>query len=146
HTGALWIGTLDAGLLRFDPQSGALEAFHHDPRQPGSLSHNRVLAILEDSEHRLWVGTSGGLNLFDAQSGQFVRYGYDSDDPHSLRDDDIMSLYQDRSGVLWVGTRAGGASRWNPRGWEMGHYSSPLLHRRAVDRKSTRLNSSHVKI
>jgi signal transduction histidine kinase/ligand-binding sensor domain-containing protein/CheY-like chemotaxis protein len=133
HAGALWIGTLDSGLFRLDPQTGEVESFSHDPRVPGSLSHNRVLAILEDDEQRLWVGTSDGLNLFDPRSRRFVRYGRNADDPHSLRDDDIMSLYQDRGGVLWVGTRAGGASHWNPSGWAMGHYSSPLLRNTAVN-------------
>jgi signal transduction histidine kinase/ligand-binding sensor domain-containing protein/CheY-like chemotaxis protein len=133
HTGALWIGTLDVGLFRFDPHSGALESFRHDPKQPGSLSHNRVLAILEDDEHRLWVGTSDGLNLFDPVAKRFVRYGGNPDNPQSLRDNDIMSLYQDRGGVIWVGTRAGGVSRWNPRGWRLGHYSSPLLRYVAVN-------------
>jgi signal transduction histidine kinase/ligand-binding sensor domain-containing protein/CheY-like chemotaxis protein len=133
RTGALWIGTLDAGVFRLDPQTGAIETFRHDANVPGSLSHNRVLAILEDAEQRLWVGTSDGLNLFDPQAKRFVRYGRNSDDPHSLRHDDIMSLYQDRSGVLWVGTRAGGASHWNSHSWSMGHYLSPLLHNTAVN-------------
>jgi signal transduction histidine kinase/ligand-binding sensor domain-containing protein/CheY-like chemotaxis protein len=133
HTGSLWIGTLNAGVIRFDPSTGAVESFRHDPNVPGSLSHNRVLAILEDREQRLWVGTSKGLNLFDPSSKRFVRYGRNADDSYSLRDDDIMSLYEDRSGVLWVGTRAGGVSHWNPRGWQMGHYSSPLLHKTAVN-------------
>lgn len=133
HTGALWIGTLDAGLFRVDPQTGAIESFRHDPNVPGSLSHNRVLAILEDDEQRMWVGTSDGLNLFDPVSKRFVRYGRNPDNPQSLRDNDIMSLYQDRGGVIWVGTRAGGVSRWNPRGWRLGHYSSPLLRNVAVN-------------
>jgi signal transduction histidine kinase/ligand-binding sensor domain-containing protein/DNA-binding response OmpR family regulator len=133
HTGALWIGTLDEGLFQLDPQTGAVEWYRHDPNKPGSLSHNRVLAIFEDAEQRLWVGTSHGLNLFDREAKRFVRYGRDDNIPHSLRDDDVMSLYQGRGGILWVGTRAGGVSRWNPRGWNLGHYSSPLLRNTAVN-------------
>ncbi|HWK72898.1 MAG TPA: two-component regulator propeller domain-containing protein [Povalibacter sp.] len=133
HDGALWIGTLDGGLNRLDPQTGAVKSFRHDPRNANSLSHDRVLAILEDDAQRLWVATSDGLNLFDAGAERFVRYGRDADDPQSLRDDDIMSLYQDRRGVLWVGTRAGGASHWNPNSWALGHYTSPLVRNTAVN-------------
>ena len=124
HTGALWIGTYRGGLNRLDPATGRLTAFRHDPKDAHSLSHDRVLAVLEDDAQRLWVATADGLDLFDRESATFVRYGRDADNPQSLRDSDVMSLYQDRGGVLWVGTRGGGASHWNPRSWLLGHYRS----------------------
>jgi signal transduction histidine kinase/ligand-binding sensor domain-containing protein/CheY-like chemotaxis protein len=124
HTGALWIGTYKGGLDRLEPGTDHLTVFRHDAKDPRSLSSDRVLALLEDDQQRLWVATADGLNLFDRDSATFVRYGRDSDNPQSLRDSDIMSLYQDRGGVLWVGTRLGGASHWNPRSWLLGHYRS----------------------
>jgi signal transduction histidine kinase/ligand-binding sensor domain-containing protein/DNA-binding response OmpR family regulator/HPt (histidine-containing phosphotransfer) domain-containing protein len=124
HTGALWIGTYRGGLDRLDTDSGRFTAFRHDPKDPHSLSHDRVLAVLEDDAQRLWVATADGLDLLDRESGTFVRYGRDADNPQSLRDSDVMSLYQDRGGVLWVGTRGGGAGHWNPRSWLFGHYRS----------------------
>ena len=131
--GMLWVGTLDSGLIRIEPETRRVTHFRHDVRAPGSLSNDRVLALLEDDAQRLWVATADGLNLFDRRSERFVRHGRDADNPQSLRNDDIMSLYQDRGGVLWVGTRAGGASRWNPRSWALGHYLSPLTHNVAVN-------------
>jgi len=124
HAGILWIGTYRGGLNRLEPDTGRLTVFRHDAKDPHSLSHDRVLAVLEDDAQRLWVATADGLNLFDRDSGTFVRYGHDADNPQSLRDSDVMSLYQDRGGVLWVGTREGGASHWNPRSWSFGHYRS----------------------
>ena len=124
HTGLLWVGTLAGGLNRLDPHSGHVTSFRHDPREPRSLSHDHVWAILEDDAQRLWVATADGLNLYDPAAGTFVRYGNDTSDPHSLRGSEVMTLYQDRGGVLWVGTRAGGASHWNPNSWQLGHYRS----------------------
>jgi signal transduction histidine kinase/ligand-binding sensor domain-containing protein/DNA-binding response OmpR family regulator/HPt (histidine-containing phosphotransfer) domain-containing protein len=124
HGGALWIGTYRNGLYRFEPETGRLTVFRHDAKDPHSLSHDRVLAVLEDDAQRLWVATGDGLNLFDREAATFVRYGRDSDNPQSLRDNHIVSLYQDRGGVLWVGTHDGGASHWNPRSWLLGHYHS----------------------
>jgi signal transduction histidine kinase/ligand-binding sensor domain-containing protein/CheY-like chemotaxis protein len=132
HTGALWVGTLGGGVNRFDPHTGQVGVFRHDPSNPRSLSHDRVSSILEDDAQRLWVGTAGGLNLFDSATGSFVRYGNDTSDPRSLRDSYVMALYQDRGGVLWVGTREGGASHWNPNSWQLGHYRSPSFHDTAV--------------
>jgi signal transduction histidine kinase/ligand-binding sensor domain-containing protein/CheY-like chemotaxis protein len=131
--GALWVGTLDKGLIRIEQRTSRVTWFRHDAQVSGSLSHDRVLAILEDDAKRLWVATADGLNLFDRTTQRFTRYGRDADNPQSLRNDDIMSLYQDRGGVLWVGTRAGGASHWNPRSWALGHYLSPLTRNVAVN-------------
>ena len=133
HTGALWIGTYRGGLDRLDPATGRLTAFRHDAKDPHSLSHDRVLAVLEDDAQRLWVATADGLDLFDRESATFVRYARDADNPQSLRDSDIMSLYQDRGGVLWVGTRGGGASHWNPRSWLLGHYRSDAFRNTQVN-------------
>ncbi len=132
HAGALWIGTYRGGLNRLDPGTGRIIAFRHDPKDTRSLSSDRVLAVLEDNEQRLWVATSDGLDLFAPDSATFVRYERDADNPQSLRDSDIMSLYQDRGGVLWVGTRQGGASHWNPRSWLLGHYRSDAFRNTQV--------------
>lgn len=133
HSGALWIGTVDSGLHRLDPQTGQVTNFRHDARNARSLSNDRVRAIMEDDAHRLWIATSDGLNLFDPISQDFARYGRDAGNQYSLRDDEVMSLYQDRGGMLWAGTRAGGASRWSPKGWMLGHYRSDLIRDTAVN-------------
>jgi len=127
HTGALWVGTYKGGLNRIEPATGRLTVFRRDAQDPHSLSNDRVHAVLEDDEQRLWVATADGLNLFDRDAQTFVRYGRDTDNPQSLRDTDVMSLYQDRGGVLWVGTRRAGASHWNPRSWLLGHYRSDAI-------------------
>ncbi|HMD29650.1 MAG TPA: two-component regulator propeller domain-containing protein, partial [Steroidobacteraceae bacterium] len=132
HAGALWIGTYRSGLYRFEPATGRLTVFHHDANDPHSLSHDRVMAVLEDDAQRLWVATADGLNLFDRETATFVRYGRDSDNPQSLRDNHIVSLYQDRGGVMWVGTHDGGASHWNPRSWLLGHYRSEAFRETQV--------------
>ena len=132
HAGALWIGTLGGGLNRFDPRTGHVTVFRHDPSDTRSLSNDHVWSILEDSAQRLWVATADALNLFEPASGTFAHYGNDAGDPRSLRDSYVMTLYQDRGGVLWVGTRAGGASHWNPNSWQLGHYRSPSFRDTAV--------------
>jgi signal transduction histidine kinase/ligand-binding sensor domain-containing protein/CheY-like chemotaxis protein len=133
HNGALWIGTVNDGLARFDLHADAFTVFRHDASNAHSLSNDHVWAVLEDDAKRLWVATADGLNLFDPASGSFVRYGHDANNPQSLRDSDAMSLYQDRGGVLWVGTRAGGASHWNPRSWLLGHYFSDAFNAAQIE-------------
>ncbi len=115
---------LRGGLDRLEPGYGSLTSFRHDPTDPRSLSHDRVMR----SSRTMRSGSGSERRRAEPirpRRRHFVRYGQRSDNPQSLRDScHVMSLYQDRGGVLWVGTREGGASHWNPRSWLLGHYRS----------------------
>ena len=130
--GGLWVGTFDAGLVRMDRDGRALETFRHDSRDAASLASDDVRALLEDAAGRLWVGTAEGLALLDRFTGKFTHYRHDANDNASLRDSFVMSLYQDPAGLVWVGTRTGGASRWNPRSWELGGHRPAWLENQPV--------------
>jgi signal transduction histidine kinase/ligand-binding sensor domain-containing protein len=120
QTGALWFGTRERGLDRYDPDDGALwEArydidliTHYDAYDPGSLSSNVILAVYEDEAGELWIGThGGGLNRFDPRSEQFTYYQNSPNDPLSLSHDVVTSIAADQWGALWIGTYGGGLNR-----------------------------------
>ncbi len=69
------------------------------------LSQNAILAIAQDTQGFLWVGTEDGLNKYDGY--QFTVFKHDPDDPGSLRDNFVSALYIDKTGDLWIGTRSG---------------------------------------
>ncbi len=110
--GALWVGTVGSGLFRYDPATGAVTAYRHDPADPTSLSDNNVLTIFQDRAGTLWVGTMyGGLNALDPATGRFAHYRHDPTDPTSLTDGWVRVITQDRGTgeaalrpYLWVGT------------------------------------------
>jgi signal transduction histidine kinase/ligand-binding sensor domain-containing protein len=106
--GQLWVGTMN-GLIRLDPDTGAMVRLAHDPADPTSLGAGYINAILEDRQGRLWVGTGEhGLNILREDGRTFRRMVHDPDDPHTLSDDYVTALYEDLDGRLWVGTRSGG--------------------------------------
>jgi signal transduction histidine kinase len=115
----LWVGTLSAGLNRFDRGKKIFTNYRHDPNDPHSLSSNAISAILQDRSGVLWIGTTNaGLNKLVQQKsdeGQnkisFVRDRHDPADANSLSDDLVTAIYEDRSGALWVGTRSGGLNQ-----------------------------------
>jgi hypothetical protein len=45
----LWLGT-SRGLYRFDPSSGLIIGYRHDPNNPFSLSSNEIRTTGEDRE------------------------------------------------------------------------------------------------
>jgi len=107
-TGRIWIGT-NGGILTFDPASGEIEEYSHDPGDPTSLGSGYVKGVLFDREGRLWVGTGeGGLHRLDGDGRVIERFVHDPGNPASLSDDYITALVEDSHGKLWVGTRSGG--------------------------------------
>jgi ligand-binding sensor domain-containing protein len=72
------------------------------------LSHNTVLAIRQDRQGFLWVGTADGLHRYDGY-GMHV-YRHDPRTPTSLVDNTVQALAVDSTGDVWVGT-AGGLDR-----------------------------------
>ncbi len=109
RSGMIWIGTFEGGLNRFDPATGDVTRFRHDPADPASLPANIVRALGEDRDGRIWVGTQGGgLARLDPGTGRFERFRHDARDPASLAHDDVRALLVDGKGNLWAGTYGGG--------------------------------------
>jgi len=68
--GHIWAGT-DAGLNRFDPQTGVWKWFSKSDGLPG----NEIVSLVEDRNGNLWIGDAhDGLAKFDKASGRFLRF------------------------------------------------------------------------
>lgn len=120
--GNIWIGTgygpaeYAGGLIRFNPSTGEVKRFKHDPSDPNSLLDNRVSALMEDKEGTLWIGTyQCGLHQFNPNTEDFTRMMPDTDKPNAIHApcDEIAGfgdgpfvqiLHQDQRGDYWVGT------------------------------------------
>ena len=96
---ALWYGG-ETGLRRFDRRTGEVSRFEHDPDDPESPGAGFVTCLLEDSEGRLWVGTSeGGLQRLHEDGRSFETF--------EVSGNYVTVLYEDGAGTLWVGSGSG---------------------------------------
>lgn len=86
------------------------------------LSQNTVLALTQDHNNKIWIGTIDGLNWYEGS--RFVSYYKVPDDTTSLANNHVYSLHTDRKGTVWVGTQIG-LSRYNIVGNNFTNYSSP---------------------
>jgi ligand-binding sensor domain-containing protein/DNA-binding CsgD family transcriptional regulator len=138
--GAIWAGTEGGGLVRLDPVSGTLKRYRNDPRDPNSLSANRVNAIWADAGRPdvLWVGTHRGLNKFETVPERWTRFLNDPQDKTSLSGNIVTAIYGGKDGFLWVGTRWG-LNRLNRATGEFVSYISRL-----EDPPGTRINDNIV--
>ncbi|HSX60204.1 MAG TPA: EAL domain-containing protein [Tahibacter sp.] len=104
--GSLWIGTRTKGLLRY--RGGQpVQAWRHDDADPASLPNNMVLALREDSQNRLWIGTLDGLALLDPASGRLRRLGDQSLAPGPHSGNIVRHIHESRDGTIWVGSHSG---------------------------------------
>ena len=97
--GMLWLST-GGGLARLDPRSGRTTWFHHNDKDPLSLSDDDVKSSGEDREGHLWVATGQGLDEFDPNTGHVI-FHVPLREPHEL------SFYEDREGVFWILSASG---------------------------------------
>ena len=64
-----------------------------------------VMAIAQDKDGFIWLGTSRGLHRYDSKV--FKKYNYDSKAPRSVASDYAHSIFSDSKGRLWIGTWGG---------------------------------------
>lgn len=104
----LLVGTYGGGLNIFDLRQQSFSVLRNDPRDKSSISDDRIISLMIDSEKRIWVGTADGLNLFTPSSQTFRQFAYDQLDEATISSNVILSLAEDRNGDIWIGTRSGG--------------------------------------
>lgn len=102
QAGRLWIGTNAHGLVRYERAGDRFLPI------PDGLAHVSVLAIANDGQGGLWVGTDAGLDQLDldAGSGAVKRIRHDSAS-RALPDPHVRAILPGRDGTLWLGTDKG---------------------------------------
>jgi ligand-binding sensor domain-containing protein/two-component sensor histidine kinase len=111
----LWIGTFSGGLNKLNsdnrnntPEKSKFVRYIHSEKNDLSISDNTVMAIEQDNDGYLWIGTfGGGLERFDIDTGTFINFSKLSVQPGSFSDLELLSLIVDNSGILWVGSHLG---------------------------------------
>jgi signal transduction histidine kinase/ligand-binding sensor domain-containing protein len=103
QSGLLWVGTVNGGLNKMNPQVQRFRLYQNSPDDSTSLGFNVVGPILEARSGVIYIGTmGGGLDTLDRQSGAFSHWT-----GGSQQVDSIMSLHEDPDGALWVGSLDG---------------------------------------
>ena len=111
----LWIGTYNGGLNLLDaenkflpPDKAMFRQYTSNKNCDDCLSENTIMAIVQDFDDYIWIGTFGsGLDRLDISSGKFTHFSSNPVSSNSLPDNEILSLFVDRSGIIWVGSHLG---------------------------------------
>lgn len=108
--GMIWVATFSGGVSQLDPATGVFKHYISDPRIPGKLTNNSVLALHEDSAGVLWLGTAGGgLNRYNPEDDSFTAFT----DRDGLPNNVVYGILEDQEGQLWLSTNLG-VARYHP--------------------------------
>jgi ligand-binding sensor domain-containing protein/signal transduction histidine kinase len=100
--GDVWFATLGRGLIRLNRKTGKYEHFTHNEKDSTSICSNLTNVVFEDSEKRLWIGSSG-LDLFNRATNTFTHFTTDQ----GLPDNTIVGIVEDNQHNLWISTNNG---------------------------------------
>lgn len=129
RNGNVWIAAHDGHLYRSDAGGRNFQHFNYADLFSEHDKNLTTNAILEDSEGRLWIGTSRGLlevRTPEQQGGlAYHLQQHDPDNPQSLSWNWVLCLYQNPAipHQLWIGTRGGGLNCFDKKTGQFSHYT-----------------------
>ena len=115
--GMIWIGTVHHGVFVQNPETGELRRLGHEPGHPESLGDDRVLALLEDFNGRIWVGTGRGISVWQPGGEGFLHLSPAPEAGGDSAQNRVFALYEDHDGSILAGTQTGA---WRLEGQEEG--------------------------
>lgn len=129
----LWVGTRGQGIFAFDTESGSATPYAHEAGDPTTLAGNEVLAIEEDEDHVLWVGTLTGLSKARLRARRLPGLQSRWPETEELAQLPVSAIYEapSDSHVVWLGTIREGLVRFD---------KGTGLYRRYFDRLDHPLN------
>jgi signal transduction histidine kinase/CheY-like chemotaxis protein/ligand-binding sensor domain-containing protein/AraC-like DNA-binding protein len=121
HDGSVWVGSDGKGVDIISPDYKTIRNFPRDFKAPNLMEFASVYRILEDSDQRIYLGTSGyGVIMieFDKNGGswpvsceQLILDG-NITEPRQQKQI-VYALAEAKPGTIWIGSRGGGVYRYN---------------------------------
>ena len=102
--GTIWLGVDDGGLNHYDPQIDEFNSYHSSSDTQNNLLDDDVVALVEDQDKRLWIGSWGGGLSWRYRDDRYYHFIEDKLSIPALKDPFIWTLFKDNEDNIWIGT------------------------------------------
>jgi signal transduction histidine kinase/ligand-binding sensor domain-containing protein len=124
--GDIWVASY-YGVFRIK-LDGIIDSFwdiNNESSNEYGLITNYYLAVFEDTDGIIWLGSNAGISKYIAAENQFSNYPYNENTPEkSIAFQFAVDFYDDGKGSLWIATFGGGLSRLDKASETFTHYRS----------------------
>nr|HQH40962.1 two-component regulator propeller domain-containing protein [Bacteroidales bacterium] len=93
-------------VFLFPPAASGQTYFFDNYGVADGLSQSTVYKIIQDRQHKLWLGTQSGVSVFDGM----VFQNYSTED--GLAINGVRAICETSDGTIWLGHTGGGISRF----------------------------------
>jgi len=133
NTGNLWVSGTNT-LCKANLHAKQFKNVQHQPGDPTSLTHQSALALSEEQNKTLWVGTINGINGIDLATGERTYVSIDDQSENSVGSEEVWSLKLIDENILLVGSYTRGLFIFNTqtRRWQNFHSQNSDLKSRVV--------------
>lgn len=136
--GSVWCGTINYGLLHYDPASGRVRRYGFTPEDPFSFLMLRLGVPFVDSHGAVWIGNTQGISRLVDRPEQWEHFFYEKNGPDLTQPEDNVNCFHEAAdGTLWLGTVSRGLVHFDPRSGEFRIFSYELPD-------STSISANHV--
>ena len=130
-SGTLWVGTSSGGLASYDQHRDRF--IRYQTSTNGQVPVN-VLAIEDDGQGSLWIGSGTGLDHFNKDTKSFTHVQPTTGANAAIDVGSVQALLRSADGTLWIGTSQGllRSSAGPGQGQVVEHVEMPESRRDAV--------------
>jgi len=126
HHGRIWFGGIKgykSFLLKYNKVLNTVDSTASPLNEVLQKSGTGIWKFLEDSKHRIWIGTTNGVFLVDEPSEKITHFFYKAEDNSSLSHDETWMIFEDHAGNIWIGTMGGGLNLWHQQTGNFTHFT-----------------------
>ncbi len=107
HT--IWIGTENAGLLRYNPEKDNFDYCIAKENKSNGIRYNyKIIGLFQDKEQNIWVATDNGINIFNPYRQYFKSIRHEENSDLTISKNEIENFIQTSGGDIFIGTWGGG--------------------------------------
>lgn len=90
----------------YSPENNSISHFQSTLEYDGAVKDVKI-PVLEDSDGKIWIGSTNGLAAFSVNTEKFSYYTFADNKDNVIEQVNITALFKDKKGTLWAGTTNG---------------------------------------